>query len=110
MKPLGSRFQLFNLEPHHCAASWSLSPDLELSLLGSRSPLPPGSSIPKLCPAPSFGEREGLLMCAVPCLMHYLVCSWEGEGRSLMIGVCPEMTKIHLYLRIPSVAGHEHLW
>lgn len=33
----------------------------------------------------------------------------EGEGRRCVIGVCPEMKKIYLYLRVASVAGHELL-
>lgn len=83
LKPLGSRSQLLTLESYHCAASWSPSPGLELSLLCSGSSIFT-SSILKLCPALSFGERERSLMCAVLCLMH-LVCSWEGEGRKHLI-------------------------
>lgn len=37
-------------------------------------------------------------MCVVLCLLH-LVCSWEGKAEGV-IEVCPEMKKIHLYLRI----------
>ena len=83
MKPLGSRSQLLTLESYHCAASWSPPPGLELSSLGSRTSIFTSSTL-KLCPAPSFGERERSLMCAVLCLMH-LVCRWEGEGRKHLI-------------------------
>lgn len=54
-----------------------------------------------------------LLTCAVSGPVP-LVCIWEGEGRRCVIGVCLEMKKkkkkIHLYLRMPTVAGHKLLW
>lgn len=54
-----------------------------------------------------------LLTCAVSGPVP-LVCIWEGEGRRCVIGVCLEMKKkkkkIHLYLRMPTVAGYKLLW
>lgn len=91
MKQLSVRFWLLNLDTHHCAASWSPSPGLELSPPGSRTSVSTSRLFRLLAvPCPQPGEWEGL------CLMH-LVCSWEREGRRSMIEVCPEVKKISVF-------------